>query len=206
MVRGATAQFRFQLPYPKGEFTWVTIKFWQPNNVGTATLPLPITKTLEHCEKSNIYKCVLENELSASKQYYFFIDDKHFAFTGEDIPSGMTLVFNTQTKTITHSNGVINVDNTTDTTSMEKVEFVNETDLMNELCVTLDPAETIRFSDRIKARVQMRAQHISGKVIPTRMEYITVYPMNKELAEDNFGGGGTTNEDGWIILDGETIA
>lgn len=205
MVRGATVQFTFKLPYPKKELAWATVKFWQPNNVGTAMLPLPITKKLEHCEKSNIYRCVLENDLSASNQYYFAIGDKYLTFAGDNITSGTTLAFDTQTRTISYSDGVINVNDTTDTTNMEQVEFVNESDLANELCIILQPDETIRFSDKMKARVQMRAQHISGTVVPTRMEYITVYPMYGDLAEDDFGGSTVTNQDGWIILDGETI-
>ena len=47
MIRGTTAGFKFKLPYPKAELTWVTIKFWQSQNTNSY---LPITKKLEHCE------------------------------------------------------------------------------------------------------------------------------------------------------------
>lgn len=47
MIRGTTAQFKFNLPYTKAELNWVTIKFWQSGN--TSTL-LPITKNLDHCD------------------------------------------------------------------------------------------------------------------------------------------------------------
>ena len=46
MVRGTTARFKFTLPYMKSELQWVTIKFWQPGNVGTTRAPLPIIKEL----------------------------------------------------------------------------------------------------------------------------------------------------------------
>lgn len=47
MIRGTTAQFKFKLPYPKGELEWATIKFWQSSN---PSILLPITKTLQHCD------------------------------------------------------------------------------------------------------------------------------------------------------------
>ena len=47
MIRGTNAQFKFKLPYPKGELAWVTIKFWQPSNPKKFA---PITKTLIHCD------------------------------------------------------------------------------------------------------------------------------------------------------------
>lgn len=50
MIRGTTAQFKFKLPYPKGELTWATIKFWQPNNPSKL---LPITRKLEDCAASD---------------------------------------------------------------------------------------------------------------------------------------------------------
>lgn len=46
MIRGTTAQFKFNLPYAKSELEWATIKFWQPGNVHPY---LPITKNLENC-------------------------------------------------------------------------------------------------------------------------------------------------------------
>lgn len=47
MIRGTTAQFKFKLPYPKGELDWATIKFWQPSNPNQFD---PITKKLIHCD------------------------------------------------------------------------------------------------------------------------------------------------------------
>lgn len=46
MICGTTAQFKFQMPYPKNELEWVEIKFWQTNN---PSVLLPIVKTKEHC-------------------------------------------------------------------------------------------------------------------------------------------------------------
>jgi hypothetical protein len=49
MIRGTTAQFKFKLPYLVSEVKEVTVNFWQNNNAGTISAPLPITKTLESC-------------------------------------------------------------------------------------------------------------------------------------------------------------
>lgn len=53
MIRGTTAQFKFKLPYYVAEIREATISFWQNNNFGTASAPLPITKTLESCATTN---------------------------------------------------------------------------------------------------------------------------------------------------------
>ena len=207
MVRGATARFKFKLPYPQGEFVWVTIKFWQPGNNGTTTLPLPITKTKDHCERSNIYFCKLTENISEDKSYYFKIFDNIYGFDGIAISADTTLTFDiNNTETISFSSGVIATYKVDNIIGKTELTFINETDLSNELCIMLDPTETIRFSDKIKARVQMRAQHKSGIVIPTHMEYITVYPINDDLASDDLGGGGTIADDsGWVVLDGGAI-
>ena len=74
----------------------------------------------------------------------------------------------------------------------------------NEVCVTLNSEETARFSDKQKAYVQLRAQ-ADGNTFASKQERITVYPINDELLE---GGSDlpAPDGDGWIILDGSTIA
>lgn len=50
MIRGTTAQFKFELPYNVSELTLVKITFWQPGNPGPSeSRPLPIIKVLEQC-------------------------------------------------------------------------------------------------------------------------------------------------------------
>jgi hypothetical protein len=74
-----------------------------------------------------------------------------------------------------------------------------------ELCVSLTPDETIRFSEKRKAKVQMRAQHmLSGTIFGSRTQLVTVYPMNDEIIEED-PMMPAENKEGWIILDGETI-
>lgn len=211
MVRGATAQFKFKLPYKASEFNWATIQFWQPNNNGTPTAPLPITKTLQHCDGFNVYKHDVKDGLSRDNTYCLNINNSYLCFNNVDIPSNAVLTWIFGTKTITYDDKTIPLftpSNITD--DMVMLELVNantEAVSKKELCVTLDPTETMRFSDKIKARVQMRAQHISGVVIPTFVEYVTVYPMQDDLANDDLGGGTGTIDGhaGWIILDGQSV-
>lgn len=130
MIRGTTAQFRFKLPYTKGELVWATIKFWQPGNTGTVESPLPITKRLNHCLGS---------------------DD------------------------------------------------------LCELYVNLTAEETMRFSDKFKAKTQLRAQRVEdGVVFASPEQDITVYPINDDLIADD-PILPAPDEEGWIILDGEKI-
>lgn len=69
------------------------------------------------------------------------------------------------------------------------------------LCVSLTPAETMRFSDQFKARVQLRAER-NGTFFASRQELITVYPINDENIDTEFP---EPDKEGWVILDGEKI-
>jgi hypothetical protein len=124
MIRGTTAQFKFKLPYAQKALTWVTIKFWQPNN---PTKLLPITKTFES---------------------------------------------------------------------------FSESDNSDELCVSLDAYETSNFSDKFKAKVQLRAQHTNGTVFASHQQSITVYPIVEMNDHPIYP---SANEEGWTILDGNEI-
>lgn len=127
MIRGTTAQFKFRLPYPADELAWVTIKFWQLNNLHVG---LPIIKQLSHCERTN---------------------DSH------------------------------------------------------EICVSLTPAETKRFSDKYKARVQLRGRHRpTGTAFGTPIQFIAVEPMDDDVIEDDPAIPSPDNN-GWIIFDGGSI-
>lgn len=128
MVRGTTAQFKFNLPYPQNELRWVTIKFWQSNNPSDY---LPITVKFASDELVN----------SDSKELY----------------------------------------------------------------VSLRGDETAKFSDKYKAKVQLRAQHSeSGTVFGSRPQLFTVYPMLDEILEED-PLMPAENAEGWVVLDGEMI-
>ena len=74
-----------------------------------------------------------------------------------------------------------------------------------ELCVNLTAEETLRFTDRLKARVQLRAQTLDGATFGSRETLISVYPMNDDIVTDN----PTLPEPdsaGLIIFDGKSIA
>ncbi len=75
MVRGTTAQFKFNLPYNYSVLDVVKITFWQPGNSGPATdRPLPIVKVLDQCSR-----CENPNELLVTlseEETLRFSDDK----------------------------------------------------------------------------------------------------------------------------------
>lgn len=68
------------------------------------------------------------------------------------------------------------------------------------LCVSLTPSETMRFSDKLKARVQLRAQY-GDTIFASRQQLVTVYPINDAVIDPEF----PAPKDDWIILDGEKI-
>lgn len=130
MIRGTSAQFKFNLPYDYSDLYLVKITFWQPGNKGISTdRPLPIIKTLKQC---------------------------------------------------------------------------SSTDNPRELLVTLSQGETLRFSDKTKAYVQLRASSKDGYTFASKQESLTVYPLYDDsvLGEDIIP---SPDDDGWIILDGNIV-
>lgn len=80
----------------------------------------------------------------------------------------------------------------------------NTTENPRELAVTLNQEETLRFSDKYKAYVQLRASCKDGVTFGNRIKEITVYPAYDDtILED--GILPSPSDDGWIILDGGTI-
>ena len=75
-------------------------------------------------------------------------------------------------------------------------------DNSKELCVSLTSEETIRFSDRYKAKTQLRGQHVNGTTFGSRPQIITVYPMPDDMIDPTLP---SANDEGWIVLDGETV-
>lgn len=76
-----------------------------------------------------------------------------------------------------------------------------------ELLVSLNKEETLRFTDKRKAYVQMVAEVVGGISFGNSPEAITVYPVhNGSILDDNIIPTPTPGEhDGVIILDGSTI-
>ena len=72
-----------------------------------------------------------------------------------------------------------------------------------ELLVSLTSHETLRFTDKLKARVQLRAQHTNGTVFASHQELVTVYPLPDDLVNEPVLPG--EDDDGWVVLDCSTI-
>ena len=78
-----------------------------------------------------------------------------------------------------------------------------------ELYITLLPTETMQFSDKMKAKVQLGAQVVDGTTFASRETLISVYPINDDIMD---GEGGSdipmppdVDNDGIIVLDGSAI-
>lgn len=80
------------------------------------------------------------------------------------------------------------------------------TDKPKELCVSLRSDETLKFSDKYKGKVQLWGQLLGqgdeGATFGSRPQIFTVYPMPDDIMDPTMPG---INEDGWVVLDGETI-
>ena len=79
-----------------------------------------------------------------------------------------------------------------------------------EICTSLTCEETARFSDKYKAKVQLRAQPditLQGAPFGSKQQLITVYPMLDDLIDqDNpLEPSIPSTEDDWIELDGGAI-
>lgn len=74
----------------------------------------------------------------------------------------------------------------------------------NELAVMLHQEETLRFSEKRKAKVQLRAKTTSGKYIGSHEELITVYPVHNDSVLDDVILP-TPEDDEFIFLDGQNI-
>jgi hypothetical protein len=82
----------------------------------------------------------------------------------------------------------------------------SSTDNPNEICVSLSADETALFSDKYKAKVQLRARLLLGEPFGCRERMITVYPMNDSiLGNSDPTIAITPTEQGWFILDSGDI-
>lgn len=83
-------------------------------------------------------------------------------------------------------------------------EQCHQGDKSNELCVTLNQEETLRFTDKRKAKVQLRATTTTGVPFGSHEQLITVYPVyDDSILDDTILP--TPSYDGLILLDGQNI-
>ena len=77
----------------------------------------------------------------------------------------------------------------------------SQSTMPNELCVSLNQEETLRFSEKDKAYTQLRATTKEGIPIASKKHEITVYPIyDDSILEEEILP--TPGYDGWIFLDG----
>ena len=73
-----------------------------------------------------------------------------------------------------------------------------------DLYVSLTSEETLRFTTKFKAKVQLRAQHNSGLIFASKEESVPVYPLSDDLVQEPTLPE-IPEEDGWIVFDGQEI-
>lgn len=207
MIRGTTTPFTIKLPYAMGELEWVTIKWWQDGNKGTLTAPLPITKRLSHCIVSNIYTCELQSDIEANATCCFTIEGTLYGFNAPQMVSaGTTLKYDANTQILSIGETDVSPSVVDNSDNMTELTFVNEACYDKELHFILTAEETMRFSDKHKAKMQFRARLLSnGRIIGCTPRAITVYPINDDLLDEDVVIPEVDSE-GWVIFDGGSVA
>ena len=73
-----------------------------------------------------------------------------------------------------------------------------------DIYVTYTPEETARFSDKLKARIQLKGRSAEGVVFATEQEMVTVYPIyDDSMLEDITPSTGIDGD--YIILDAGAV-
>ena len=80
----------------------------------------------------------------------------------------------------------------------------DELDGSNDIYVSLSAWETAQFSDKYKAKMQLRAKPMNGVEFAMPEYLITVYPMSDDLINQNPLTPPETS-DGWVVFDGGSI-
>lgn len=89
------------------------------------------------------------------------------------------------------------------TLDSEKLNDCFISDDSKELCISLTSEETARFSDKYKAKTQLRGVLVDGGTFGSRPQIITVYPMPDDIINPTMP---PVDDEGWIVLDGETVS
>lgn len=81
----------------------------------------------------------------------------------------------------------------------------SQPDTSNKLCFSLNALETMRFSEKMKAYVEFRAQRNDGTVFGNRTKYVSVYPMSNDILDQDTPVIPEPNSEELIVLDAGTI-
>ena len=79
----------------------------------------------------------------------------------------------------------------------------NAFDGTNVLYVTLSAYDTAQFSDKYKAKMQLRAKPIDGMEFGMLEQLITVYPMPDDLIDPDIVIPEASDD--WVVFDGGSI-
>lgn len=80
-----------------------------------------------------------------------------------------------------------------------------QTDIPNEICVSLSATETSYFSDKYRAVVQLRAQPFGGSVFGSKQQQFSVYPMSDDIIDSDIPSEPNNTVEDWTVLKGGYI-
>lgn len=161
MIRGTTAQFKFNMPYEFDDLCIIEVTFWQPNNEGTTTAPMPIVKLYNRdIVVVDVASLPSGDDIDGSKIYR--MGEKYYRWSVNEW---------------TESD---NVGDLYDNDGI-KPDSVNK----KVLFTFLTPEETMRFLDTRKGYVQIKAYcNVCEVTFASKPSSFCVYPV----ASDNIFG------------------
>lgn len=96
--------------------------------------------------------------------------------------------------------------NPSDDLPIKKIKSNCDESGRDEICVSLSATETSYFSDKYKAKVQLRAQPYFGTPFGSKQQLITVYPMSDDIIDaDNPTSPPDPEDHGYVVLDGDLV-
>ena len=160
MIRGTTAQFRFEMPKSFEELCTIEVIFGQEGNAGTIEAPLPITKIYNR----GYIKVKEWNSNDKNTQKIYFDGEVYYKYeNGKWVE--------TSTVDIDARNDGISTD-----PNNHKILLVN-----------LNPEETMRFSSKRKGYLQVIAYCDTDDIkIASLDQRFNIYPIRAGVGEPSF--------------------
>ena len=176
MIRGTTAQFKFEMPKSFDNFCIIDVIFGQEGNVGTIEAPLPIKKTYNR----GYIKVQTWNSTNKNPSNIYYDGISYYKFENN------TWV----------SYDIIDINVTNDGIQLDPSN-------PNVLLTSLAPSETMRFSDKRKGFVQIFGYcDTDGVVIGSFDEKFMIYPARTNDINDTLL---TVPDDAVVVLDAGVI-
>ena len=154
MIRGTTAQFKFEMPTNIGDFCTIEVIFGQEGNVGTVEAPLPIKKVYHR----GYIRVKTWSPVAKNQNNIYYDGQTYYRFEYDTWVSYSSL----ETYALNHGT---------------QIDPTNPKILL----VSLTPSETMRFSDKRKGIVQILGYcDTDGIVIGSYSEKFMIHPVHTD--------------------------